>query len=566
MKWQLQLCAIFSLFLIPSLTLAQTNDSTGVYNRGVLDSLKLELNKFEHAYQLFKARTDTAQQFTETDQAELDKLSETLQRIGEEIRVKSENAEKLASDAASVYDIEGAVVENGDYTLGSGEVVKTGVKVLNGDAFIFGTINGSLVVVNGNAFVRGGAKIDGDVVVINGKANVSGDAEIEGNVIERGSGELEERGELVRGLKMTDHPDIWRNPNIVFERIAADYNRVDGLFLGLGQHKDYYWSGAESFSPYGFVGYAFALHRWRYQVGLDKWFGNENRFEIGAEGHSLTDSKDYWFIGPKENSLFAILAREDYMDYFSREGASFHVAQYYEMNTRVILSFDVDKYSSLEQSTNWSIFGGHKIFRDNPAITNGWMRSIVVDLEHRSYTGGKDRKQGWMAGVRGETTVSGDFDFRMLTLNAVRYQPLFRGLQLNMRLVGGTSNGDLPLQRSYQIGGFNTLNAFPYKEFSGNRMVLFNYEFLFSPMLFKHSHFFPLNTFALLVFGDVGQVANAPASDGMGSGWETMKLAGFKSDYGIGIGSGDGSFAIYLAWRTDIAASPTFGVRIERPF
>lgn len=566
MKWPLQFCLVCSFFLVPSLTAAQTYDSTEVYRRGVLDSLKSELGKFENAYRLFKARTDSAQQFTEMDQEELDKLSETLQRIGEEIKETSEKAAQLANDAARVYDIEDAVIQNGDYTLGDDAVVNTGVKVLNGDAFIFGTIKGSLVVVNGNAYVRGGAKINGDVVVVNGKAHVSNDATIEGNVIERGGGELEKRDAFVRGLRITDHPDIWQKPSFIFERIAVNYNRVDGLFLGLGQNKDYYWSGAESFSPYGFVGYAFALHRWRYQVGLDKWFGNENRFEVGVEGHSLTDSKDYWFIDPKENSLFAILAREDYMDYFSREGVSFHAAQYYQMNSRIVISYDVDKYSSLTQRTNWSIFGGHKVFRDNPPVAPGWMRSVVVNVEHRDYTGGKDRKQGWLAGLRGEATVSGDFDFRMLSLNAVRYQPLFRGLQLNMRLVGGTASGVLPLQRSYQIGGFNTLNAFPYKEFSGNRLLLFNYEFLFSPMLFKHSHLFPLNTFALLLFGDVGQVGNAASSAGMESGWAMMKLNGFKSDYGIGIGNGDGTFCIFLAWRTDIAASPTFGVRLASPF
>ncbi len=566
MKWLLLFCLICPFFVVPSTANAQGVDSISSHDRGVLDSLKTEMRKFERAYRLFRARTDSAKQFTEMDREELDKISQTLQSIGEEIKEVSENAARLADSAAHVYDIENAVVRNGDYTLGSDATVNTGVKVLNGDAFIHGTINGSLVVVNGNAYVRGGAEIKGDVVVVNGKAHISGNATVEGNVVERGGSDLEERGEMVQKLRITSHPEIWKRPTIVFDRIAANFNRVDGLFLGLGQNKDYYWSGAEDFSPYGFVGYAFALHRWRYQAGLDKWFGNYNRFEVGLEGHSLTDSKDYWFISPKENSLFAILAREDYMDYFSRDGASIHVAQYYEMNSRIVVSYDIDEYSSLAERTNWSIFGGHKIFRPNPAITPGWMRSVVVDLEHRSYSGGKDRRQGWLAGLRGEATVSGDFDFRMLTLNAVRYQPLFRGLQLNMRLRAGTSNGDLPLQRSYQIGGFNTLNAFPYKEFIGNRLFLFNYEFLFSPSLFKHSHLFPLNTVALILFGDVGQVANATSSTGMASGWDTMKLEGFKSDYGIGLGSGDGAFCVFLAWRTDVSTSPTFGIRLARPF
>ncbi len=193
------------------------------------------------------------------------------------------------------------------------------------------------------------------------------------------------------------------------------------------------------------------------------------------------------------------------MDYYSRQGAAFHIAQYYEMNSRITLSYDVDKYSSLARNTNWSIFGGDRIFRDNPAIDEGWMRSIVVDVEHRNYNGEKV-KQGWIADLHWETTLSGAFDFRVLTADAVRYQPLFRGLQMNVRFRAGTSSGELPIQKSYQIGGFNTLNAFPYKEFSGNRLLLANLEFLFSPDLFTRSDFFPLDTGTLILFADAGQV------------------------------------------------------------
>ena len=175
-------------------------------------------------------------------------------------------------------------------------------------------------------------------------------------------------------------------------------------------------------------------------------------------------------------------------------------------------------------------------------------------------------REGWVADLHGETTVSGDFDFKMLSLQAARYQPLFAGLQLNMRLKAGTSTGYVPLQRTYQIGGFNTLNAFPYKDFSGNRLLLLNIEFLFSSDIFRHSSFFPFNTFDLLLLGDIGQVGDAGTDAALTSGWKVMTAAGIKSDYGIGIGSNDGNFRIFLAWRTDIASLPTLGIRLARPF
>jgi hypothetical protein len=545
--------------------MARENDTTYSQQGGVIDSLKSELKKIENAYQLLKARTDSTQQLTEADREELDKLSSSLQRIGEELREYSNDAARLANEAAKIYDVENAVIKNGDYTLEDDVVLGDNVKVLNGDAFINGTVDGSLIVVNGDAYVRHGAKITGDVIVVNGNAQISDYASIEGNVIEREGSDLKERNSFVHRLELMEHPDIWQDHDFIFDKLAVNYNRVDGLFLGLGTDKDYSWDGEDDISPFGFAGYAFSLHKWRYQLGLDKWFGNEDRFELGAEGHSLTDSKDYWIIGPKEDFVYSILAREDFMDYYSRQGVSFHAAQYYEMDSRITLSYDVDKYSSLTRNTNWSIFGGGKVFRDNPAITDGWMRSIVVDVEHRNYTGEKV-KQGWIADLHWETTLNGAFDFKVLTADAVRYQPLFRGLQLNLRFRAGTSSGELPLQRSYQIGGFNTLNAFPYKEFSGNRLLLANFELLFSPDLFVRSGFFPLNTGALILFGDAGQVKDCGGSSGLAAGWGVINSRDFKSDFGVGIGSDDGGFRIFVAWRTDIAASPTFGIRLSRPF
>lgn len=564
MKFLLSFLLVCCSLATASTAAAQEGDSSHAGQGGLIDSLKHEMKNLEHSYFLLKQRTDSTREFSAADRMELDKLSQSLTSVAEQIKQLTRNAASIADDAADIYDVQDANVYNGDYTLYEDEVVRKDIKVLNGDAFIHGTLKGSIIVVNGDAYVRKSATVTGDVVAVNGKVHVSRDATVEGSVIERGSGELEARRSITRRLHLTENPDIWQDHDFLFEKIALNYNRVEGLFLGLGQEKEYFWSGAEDFSPYGFVGYAFALHRWRYQIGLDKWFGNENRFEVGLEGHSLTDSKDDWIIGPKENLLYSVLAKEDFMDYFSRDGMSFHVAQYYRMNSRITLSFDIDKYSSLSKNTNWSIFGGDKSFRPNPPVKEGWIRSVVVDLQHRGFSG-DTRRTGWMAELRGETTVSGVSDFRMLTASVVRYQPLFRGLQLNMRLKAGTSGGVLPPQRSYQIGGFNTLNAFPYKEFSGNRLILFNAEMLFNPLLFRHSNFFPINTVTLILFGDIGQVKDA-GSAALTSGWNLINSKDFKSDFGIGLGNGSGSFRIYLAWRTDISESPTFGIQITRPF
>jgi hypothetical protein len=108
------------------------------------------------------------------------------------------------------------------------------------------------------------------------------------------------------------------------------YNRVEGLYLGIAQSKRLYWHSKPKLTSTGSLGYGFLNHRWRYSLGLYLPFYLENQIiEVGGEGHSFTDSKDQWIVDRDENSFTAFFAREDYMDYFSRDGYSVTGAWYY---------------------------------------------------------------------------------------------------------------------------------------------------------------------------------------------------------------------------------------------
>ncbi len=194
----------------------EESDTSYSNESGLVDSLRLEFKRIESAFDAFKVRTDSTKQLSEADQEELDKLSSSLRMIGDELHGYSEDAGRLASEAAKIYDVENVIKENGDYTLEEDEVSDDNVEVLNGDAFIYGTINGTLIVVNGDAFVRHDAKISGDVIVVNGNAHVSEYTSIEGNVVEREGTDLHERESFVHRLKLSEHPDIWQNHNFHF--------------------------------------------------------------------------------------------------------------------------------------------------------------------------------------------------------------------------------------------------------------------------------------------------------------------------------------------------------------
>ncbi|MBR9977131.1 MAG: BamA/TamA family outer membrane protein, partial [Bacteroidetes bacterium] len=253
------------------------------------------------------------------------------------------------------------------------------------------------------------------------------------------------------------------------------YNRVEGLYLGIAQSKRIYWNSKPWLVSTGSLGYGFANHTWRYSLGLYLPFYLEDQIiEIGAEGHSFTDSKDQWAFDRDENTLIALIAREDFLDYFERRGFTATASWYFrgkdDLNLRATVGYAHDTYASMTRSTNWSIFGGDKDFRDNPGINNGNVNSIILSAGMNTLASLDVRKNGWDATLQFEKAgdvFAGDFAFSQLLLDLRRYQPINTHLNLNLRLRGGISDGVLPLQRAFELGGPSTLPAYRYKEFTG---------------------------------------------------------------------------------------------------
>ncbi len=378
----------------------------------------------------------------------------------------------------------------------------------------------------------------------------------------------------------------WTGEESRMDDAIVRYNRVEGLFLGLGSEKRYQWNGERDFSPYGSVGYGFASHRWRGNLGVARQFplqpsqGNA-LFEFGLEGHSLTDSKDQWRIGAGENTVSALLAREDFRDYFEREGAMIH-SGYAVRTDRLFaeagIDYLVDRYRSLGRNVAWSFFGGGKVFRENPGITEGMMRSVRVVGGLTTAARSPFGRHGWSlygsAEFAGRRTLGGDFDFNQFLADIRRYQPLGRYDDLRVRLRVGSSHGELPPQRSYELGGPGTLPGYGFKAFPGdsagaNRMILFNMEYIVNGDFLSDLDFWPgwlMRHINFILLADAGFVRTVPSTVSFVDGFGGIGWSDFKSDVGVGISNRRGSFILGAAWRTDVAASPRLVLRIAQPF
>jgi len=454
-------------------------------------------------------------------------------------------------------------------------------------------LNGHVMVLNGNLSVRG--KINGDVLVVWGDVRVFNTGEVNGNITSvGGTVEVYDNG-IVRGdmLETNVRNLIGKNKKITRlfrksykkdrygtipisgkgEDLVFKYNRVEGLFLGLHFPKRFV-PEVGHFSVYGFVGYGFKLKDMRFQVGLDRWFFDpiDYRFEIGGEIHSLTDTKDLWRIPYFENTLATLFLREDFQDYFGREGFSLHVSQNITPYVKGTVEYRNDDYTSLTNHASWSLFGGHKVFRPNPSLNGyeGNMRSIYGELLVDNRDDWDFTTTGWLIKLSAEVSsadLGGDFSFNRYLVDVRHFRPITSGENLNFRVMLGSSEGDLPFQKDFELGGISTLRGLRFKELSGNSMLLVNLEYRI------HSRFLgseiPLfgEHFSLILFTDIGDAWISPNTYDITDRLRMLEWNHLKHDIGIALADPEGDYRLNIARRTDKSNNDfVITFRISQPF
>lgn len=514
----------------------------------------------------------------------VNRITDRWDTSSDESALLPDTIEKKRQRSLTIIDTEeedSAQAFSGDKIIEENDSIKGPVVVKGGDLIVYGTIEGSAKVVGGDLRVKRTGKITGNARVIDGTIVKEPGAIIEGFEDKTKSTTASYRTPRKRFSKQNRGFDVpWEMGQSNLDNFIPRYNRVEGIFLGIGSEKKYYWSGDRTWNAYGSIGWGFKSHTWRGNLGLSRQFAyptdnGTHLFELGAEGHSLTDTKDQWVIGQLENTLAAFLIHEDFRDYFERTGGSFYVAYYSQIDyfkSELKASYISDEYDSLSNKVNWALFGGDKSFRPNPAVQPGAMRSILVTAGLSTITKAGTGSEGWSVYASGEfakTSWGGDFDFDQYVLDVRRFQPISRYDNFNVRMRIGTAGGPLPQQKIYEIGGLGTLNAFPFKSAIGNRMVLVNAEYIIDGNFFSELDFWPtwiLHNFNFILLTDAGFTRPMAINDSPFDGFDGITWSEFKHDFGVAIGNPSGSFRIGVAWRTDAAKPAQFILRITRPF
>lgn len=359
------------------------------------------------------------------------------------------------------------------------------------------------------------------------------------------------------------------------------FNRVNGLFLGFRKER-MQWHRYNSFldipqiQPHGLIGWGTASKEWEYAIGLEKLIGESRRFMIGGEYHNATATEDYKRVGLVESSLTSFFAGYDYLDYYNQEGFGLYVISRSRRWVETGFSYNRDTFSSLEQNTDYSLFGRSGTYRPNPPVD---VMSDEIDLDIYGLSLSLNPRNVLLAN---KFTMAGSIQAELADNSASeenyrfnKYRSEFRlyynfepGSVFKWRLQAGSITGHAPDFKDFYLGGIGTLRGSPFKFFQGNQMVLSNLEIKFGSPSNYSSEWLADYNLHILLFLDSGWVTQTPElidSTNPFEGFHRFSVSDMQHDAGVGIGSGALRFELGWPLKT-FDDSPIFWVRFNPTF
>lgn len=265
---------------------------------------------------------------------------------------------------------------------------------------------------------------------------------------------------------------------------AVRYNRVEGLFLGMQVTCRPTRRIGLSFPL--MAGYGFNNKTWRYSVSVLQSFLKAEQLTLGAAYFDETASNDGWRVRGTENSLAALLLKEDFMDYFGRKGWQVYVNERFfgRHTARVVYAtYDYQDMGKTEELAG-ALFGGKKRFAPNPSITSGKEQSVKLILELDWRDSPLLPLEGTLVQAIYEKTWQ-DFSTDGLFVSMIHFRPTFGDQRLVVRTIVGTRAGSVAPQHLMTMGGVGTLRAFRDGCQKGQNLALFNAAYYFDNLLGK---------------------------------------------------------------------------------
>ncbi|MFC1490547.1 BamA/TamA family outer membrane protein [Candidatus Latescibacterota bacterium] len=314
--------------------------------------------------------------------------------------------------------------------------------------------------------------------------------------------------------------------------IQGSFSRVGGVGIG---PKLKVTSAIGPLSEFGGgVKYHFANKEWTYLAYAEKHLFDDFRFTFGGTYRLDYESSMDWTIPQDDSSINAFLLGTETKNYYQVEGSTGYISQMFTDMFEVKAEYFEEDFSSLKKHTNWSIFNHRHVKEDNPAL-NGSSLGKITGLRYSMTFNNNASFMNSEIHLEMEKTFdenSGTLPPYTRFLGSIVYNTRFAFNNLiKMRIAGGYSEDILPEQKSFRLGGVNTLRGYEFGMVPAPAAGMngFNYQGGGSKMFLANFDYFTGHSgdnLRLILFGDVGNVWQVG---------EKVEKNDLKRDLGIGI-------------------------------
>ena len=396
----------------------------------------------------------------------------------QEVVLREPGPERVASIVRGVAAQRHALrAGSGVLVLPRDSVVRTSLLVLGRSTYLSSRVQGDVVVVGGDLFLRTGSEITGRAVAIGGGVYRSFLGTVGGPVESYRDDDYAiaatgERYELVYQGRRRDRPPLIQLAGIQ-GLLVPSYERVSGLSLPAGALLTL-GDRAVELEP-------FATYRSRLGVvdpGVRVRIGPERKLRVEAEVGRSTRTNDAWMRGNLVNSFLALGFGNDGRNYFRADGGTARAIAHVERPGITLEPFVGARYEKVRPITAvgnvYSFMGRNSIelmARPNPAVERGEIGSGLAGAS-LDYSVGPVRAKLGAEGERSFRTPDGTSSFTQLTLHGSVQFPTFRDQRLRIDAHGVATLGDsTPRARYAYLGRAGTLPLLDLLEQGGDRLL-----------------------------------------------------------------------------------------------
>ena len=417
----------------------------------------------------------------------------------------------VAEEAIRFYNAATTTRLVGRSRLPHGNEWRGDVAVRNGAVSVGGRIQGTLLVVNGDASVDSGPVISGDLIVIGGIATQAPGAAVGGEVrVYRAPLGYRTQGEEIALARV--NPRRWLR-NLGLEKswgtaesrssltlaTGGTFNRVEGLPVVFGPMFD--WKLQENvrfrLDALGVFRTAGDLTDRRSDLGYllrtELRSGEVPAYGAELRAYDAVVPVEDWGLHNAEIGWAAFLFQRDYRDYYLSKGLGGRVFVRPARLLRLSVEWRRDWQTSVAARDPWTLFRHDQPWRPNPPIDAGHYTTLsgTVTLDTRNDR--TDPTAGWFMSAQLESSRStdvspqtgvpttvrrplptdGSYKFTRAFVDLRRYTRVSPSGRVNLRmLAGGWLGGDpLPLQRRLSIGGADPLAGYAFRHTACNRDI-----------------------------------------------------------------------------------------------